>query len=199
MTTTDSMLGTLFSHTPDSTLRNPTQSDLGCPHCGFTLWVPIAESCHTTLGLYDDSRFPGRSIIRLKDHFEDLSDLPPDTLIGFMRDIQIAQRAIQSVTRSARVNVAILGNREHHVHAHLIPRFPHAEEFPDCSPWNDRRPKKSLGAKKIHSLRSLIVDALNKVDRRRVSRAAVKQQLPAITVTQLDLFDLFDIERLDPR
>jgi diadenosine tetraphosphate (Ap4A) HIT family hydrolase len=64
--------------------------------------------------------------------------------MGFMKDIQAAMTAIQITTGAARVNVAILGNRDSHVHAHLVPRFPEEEEFPDCSPWNDLRPKTSL-------------------------------------------------------
>lgn len=60
---------------------------------------------------------------------------------AFMQDVNASIHAIKNATGSPRVNFAILGNRESHVHAHLIPRFPEQEEFPDCSPWNDPRAK----------------------------------------------------------
>ena len=62
-------------------------------------------------------------------------------MYDFMEDVRISIEAIKAVTGSERVNFAILGNRESHVHAHLIPRYPLVEEFPDCSPWNDTRVK----------------------------------------------------------
>ena len=122
---------------------SPLVADSACS-CGFSLWNPIAESVYSSLGLYDDARFPGRSILRLNQHHESLEDVPDDVLNAFMQDIKTAMTAIRTVTGAARVNVSILGNRDPHVHAHLIPRFPDEEEFPDCSPWNDLRPKTAL-------------------------------------------------------
>jgi diadenosine tetraphosphate (Ap4A) HIT family hydrolase len=125
------------------TLTNPLTQDAEC-ECGFVLWNPIAQSDYSSLGLYDDARFPGRSILRLKTHYDSLEEVPTDILMGFMQDVQVAMAAIRTASGAARVNVAILGNRDPHVHAHLVPRFPLAEEFPDCSPWNDLRLKTSL-------------------------------------------------------
>lgn len=180
---------TLPSPQPDSTLKNPTFSDSGCHECGFRLWIPVAESCHSTLGIYNDARFPGRSIIRLKEHFEDLSDVPLETLTGFMRDIQVAQKAIRAAVRAARVNVAILGNRESHVHAHLIPRFPETEDFPDCSPWNDQRKKTPLRPERVHALVDQINAQITVADRRRSSSKPAPIKPPTqVASSQLTLF-----------
>lgn len=65
-------------------------------------------------------------------------------------------QAIQEATSAAKVNVAILGNRDAHVHAHLISRFPENEEFPDCSPWNDLRVKEKIPADQVAILKSNI-------------------------------------------
>lgn len=67
--------------------------------------------------------------------------VPEELLNSFMADARKAMQAIEKTTGCSRVNFAILGNREPHVHAHLIPRYPDNEEFPDCSPWNDKREK----------------------------------------------------------
>lgn len=142
-------------------LTVPLSEDTSCP-CGFVLWQPIAQSEFSCLGLYDDARFPGRSILRLNEHQDAFERVPADILMGFMKDIQAAMTAIQIATGAARVNVAILGNRDSHVHAHLVPRFPEKEEFPDCSPWNDLRPKTSLDGIDKTRIKTSILEALQR-------------------------------------
>ena len=141
-------------------LRNRLDKDDACLECGFLLWEPIAVSAHSRLGLYNDDRFPGRCILALHGHYASLDALPPEVLIGFMSDVQTAIRAIQIATGAARVNTAILGNRDPHVHAHLIPRYPEHEEFPDCSPWNDPRKKGKLGGLRARSIKERILACL---------------------------------------
>jgi diadenosine tetraphosphate (Ap4A) HIT family hydrolase len=98
----------------------------------------------SNVGFYDDSRFPGRLILSLEEHFEHIEDVPEDLANLFMRDIQQLARDMRTALTVDRVNVAILGNQEPHVHAHLIPRSPSAEPLPNKSPWNDPRPKNQL-------------------------------------------------------
>lgn len=119
--------------------------DKTCSICGFELYWPIRALSHSFVGLYDDARFPGRCIVTLGRHFNHLEDVPNDLSLGFFMDIRRASRAIRTVTGCPRVNVAILGNAESHVHAHLIPRYPHLERFPEKSPWNDERTVTRLG------------------------------------------------------
>lgn len=122
-------------------------ADDPCGECGFALWNPIEthrslRASH--LGLYDDARFPGRSILRLRGHYTDLTQVSPVVLAAFMEDVQVAMRAIYLATGADRVNVAILGNEQPHVHAHLIPRYRDRDPLPDRSPWDDPRPKRKL-------------------------------------------------------
>ena len=131
-------------------------SKVTCQQCGFELWEPIAQSQCTSLGLYNDDRFSGRCILSLNEHRDSLESLPMDTMVSFLRDAQIVMKAIRQATNAARVNIAILGNREPHLHAHLIPRFPENEQFPDCSPWNDLRPKRKLPCAETERLKNAI-------------------------------------------
>lgn len=127
-----------------------------CQQCGFDLFLPIADLRSSTLGLYDDGRFPGRSILALSEHAEHLDLLAPAVLNRFMSDVKVSVRVIKRTTGVNRVNVAILGNRDNHVHAHLIPRYPEAEVKPDSSPWDDPRPKSRLEpAHRDHLLQAL--------------------------------------------
>ena len=133
-------------------MLRPPAHPVPCHSCGFELYHPVAESATTGLGLYDDARFPGRCILMLQAHYTSLEQVPPAVMQAFGQDIQRAMWAIRVATGAARVNVAILGNRDPHVHAHLIPRWPNREAKPDCSPWDDPRPKAALPPEAIERL-----------------------------------------------
>lgn len=113
-------------------------------HCGFELYLPIAQTETSILGLYSDARFPGRCILMLKDHQEELQDLSLQVIADFMADAKQVIGALREVSTAPRVNFAILGNRWPHLHAHLVPRFPKWEERPNSSPWDDPRAQHPL-------------------------------------------------------
>lgn len=123
-----------------------------CLVCNFELFIPVSKMTVSSLGIYNDARFEGRSILTLSSHYDSLEDVPIGVASLFMKDIQGAMQALRTATGAERVNVAILGNRESHVHAHLIPRYPAQEQFPDCSPWNDPREKTLLSDEEISLL-----------------------------------------------
>jgi diadenosine tetraphosphate (Ap4A) HIT family hydrolase len=110
-----------------------------CQVCDFELWEPIAELAVSTLGLYNDARFPGRCLLVLNQHLEDFSLLEPDLLLAFNLDAQRSGKALAEATSARRINYAVLGNAQTHLHFHLIPRYPEAEQFPKKSPWSDPR------------------------------------------------------------
>lgn len=127
-----------------------------CKVCNFGLYLPIASLRVSHLGLYNDSRFPGRCLLVLNEHYESLENLPQNLMVLYMEDVKQSINAIKLATGSERVNLAILGNREPHVHSHLIPRYPAKEEFPDCSPWNDKRFKETMPEAETNKLLSRI-------------------------------------------
>jgi diadenosine tetraphosphate (Ap4A) HIT family hydrolase len=108
--------------------------------------VVVGTLTVTSVGLYDDGRFPGRLLVSLNPHYEHLEEVPEHLAHSFTSDIQFASRMLRKVTGAERVNVAILGNQEPHVHAHLIPRLPLHEPIPHRSPWEDPRPRERLAA-----------------------------------------------------
>lgn len=115
-----------------------------CGTCGFELWVPVARLRVSRAGLYDDARFPGRSLLALDRHEEDLSALQEDELHAFMADLRDLSEAVKRVTGAPRVNVAVLGNVVPHLHWHVIPRRPDTEPLPGRSPWDDPRERRNL-------------------------------------------------------
>jgi diadenosine tetraphosphate (Ap4A) HIT family hydrolase len=123
-----------------------------CPVCEFSLWLPIASIGLSYLGLYNDARFPGRCILALEDHFEHWEDLDSSILHPLVDESQSAIQAIKTVTGSERVNLAVLGNTDGHIHFHLIPRYPLEEASPGRSPWNDPRPRSPMSEDQVDSL-----------------------------------------------
>ena len=121
-----------------------TSSWTRCSTCGFELHHPICELPATTLGLYDDDRYPGRCILVLKKHREELETLDPAEAREFMEDMQRAARAIRAATGADRMNFALLGNAVPHLHAHLIPRIRRGDPVPNKSPWSHPDPARAL-------------------------------------------------------
>lgn len=117
-----------------------------CPVCSFELWHPIGELTVSVLGLYDDARFPARCLLVLDAHADDLAALEPSVLHDFVDDAVEAARAIRSVTRADRVNYAVLGNTEPHVHFHLVPRKLEQDPVPTRPPWEHPGEKEPLPA-----------------------------------------------------
>jgi diadenosine tetraphosphate (Ap4A) HIT family hydrolase len=171
-------------------------SSTSCKQCGFDLWLPILGMRSSEIGLYSDARFPGRCIVTLREHYDHISDVPAMDLVTFMEEIKFAVDAIQRATDCPRVNVAILGNAESHVHAHLIPRNPKKEPLPNKAPWEDPRPRGSLPEDKqdqlIEDIRLELVALLKHSKYPAVflsgARKRVRSGLP--TSVDVPLFDL---------
>ncbi|MEV5000374.1 HIT family protein [Nocardioides sp. LML1-1-1.1] len=109
----------------------------------------------SSAGLYDDARFAGRLIVSLGQHFDHLDDVPEDLLARFMSDVSRASRTLRLVLSVDRVNVAVLGNQESHVHAHLIPRR-RTDADPTTAPWQDPRPRQRLASHEHSELVALL-------------------------------------------
>jgi len=130
-----------------------------CSACSFELWVPVASLDIASLGIYSDARFPGRCILALNRHADSLEELSSTELSDFMLAIARTSRAIRSATGCDRVNVAILGNRDPHVHAHLIPRRLD-DPMPNDAPWADPRQKSALPDADIEALKASLLSCL---------------------------------------
>lgn len=133
-----------------------------CEVCRFELWLPIAQLDVSTLGLYDDARFPGRCLLVLDEHFEDLREVPPDLASGFMHDTQRVASAIAKVVIPDRLNYAILGNVVPHIHMHIIPRTRRADPNFRRPPWERLDKPGPLGVEEKDSLILDLREALNR-------------------------------------
>lgn len=65
----------------------------------------------------------GTCYLITREHYVELFDLDDETLLGFMREVQTAARALKEVTGAFKINYEIHGNTAPHLHLHLFPRY----------------------------------------------------------------------------
>lgn len=150
-----------MSHEDDQMLGSTNRcAGYACSQCGFELWEPVRQLDVSFLGIYNDARFPGRAILVLNEHIDRWEDIPSSLLNAYVADSQKAMRAISKVTGADRVNLAVLGNTDPHVHFHLIPRYREGEPLPSKSPWNDPRSQGKLDRRALLELIAGVLEAL---------------------------------------
>ena len=97
-----------------------------CPVCGSEEppedLVTIRETDYSWLEAHPRVCLPGTCYVMVKAHAVELYDLSEADLLGLMRDVQIAARALHAVTGAVKINYEIHGNTVPHLHVHLFPR-----------------------------------------------------------------------------
>ena len=111
-----------------------------CAACGFELWIPITRLSSSSVGLYNDGRFPGRVIVSADTHFEHFDDADTAFMSTFTQDIAQVSRVLRKMAGVERVNVSILGNKDPHLHAHVIPRRMTDTNY-GLAPWDGAPPR----------------------------------------------------------
>lgn len=115
-----------------------------CRKCRFSVVNPVGHLTVSRIGLVSDARFPGRSLVSLRDHYDDIAAAPEAVAELFMADIQCASRIIRRATGADRIDIALSSGAETHAHAHLIPRRRDRDPLPDRGPWEDPREHRPL-------------------------------------------------------
>lgn len=94
----------------------------------------IHEFKHSYLMLGEHQFFEGYSVLVLKDHFREMTDLPPHISSEFFGEMMAASKAIELAFSPKKMNMCSLGNVVDHVHWHFFPRYANDPQFFD-PPW----------------------------------------------------------------
>ncbi len=65
----------------------------------------------------------GTCFIITKIHYNKLFDMPNGALLQYMKEVQIAAKALKNITGAVKINYEIHGNTVPHMHVHLFPRY----------------------------------------------------------------------------
>jgi len=105
--------------------------------CGMCADAHLPTNDHSTLiattstshvRLARNQHHAGYSLVILREHVVDMSELPPEQLARFWADVQRAARVIDGVFRSKKIDYLVMGHRMPHLHCHLLPQ--HATDDP---------------------------------------------------------------------
>jgi diadenosine tetraphosphate (Ap4A) HIT family hydrolase len=61
--------------------------------------------------------------VAFRDHAKEIFDLSPADQAAFMADIARAAKAIQDVYHPDKINYGAFGDKLHHLHMHLVPKY----------------------------------------------------------------------------
>jgi diadenosine tetraphosphate (Ap4A) HIT family hydrolase len=100
----------------------------------------VYEFPKSYLLLGDHQYFPGYCVLIYKEHVRELHELPAGDAQELNAELMQATKAIAKSFQPWKINHACLGNRDQHIHWHIIPRYEteadhqfdpwkHAEEF----------------------------------------------------------------------
>ena len=135
-----------------------------CQTCRFTLKNPILQLPSTNWGFYNDTRFPGRTILALKPHREDLSALAPHLMTYMFTDLQIVIRTMQQALKTNRIELLFPKPdplKPFHLHIHLIP-YPVDGVTPEHQPAVPPRPSQLFTAAQTQAHISVLLSHYHK-------------------------------------
>lgn len=84
--------------------------------------VTLRETAFSWFEAHPNVCLPGTCYVLAKTHAVELDDLSESDLLGFMKDVQVAAKALKHVTGAVKINYEIHGNTVPHLHMHLFPR-----------------------------------------------------------------------------
>ena len=94
----------------------------------------IHEFEHSYFMLGEHQFYNGYSVLVLKEHFREMTDLPQNISSEFFQEMMTASKAIEKAFSPKKMNMCSLGNVVDHVHWHFFPRYSNDPEFFD-PPW----------------------------------------------------------------
>ncbi len=111
---------------PVKTLSGSISCEL-CRESGGEILVQLAE---LRVVLVNDALYPGFCRVIWQEHVREMTDLTDNERSLFMAVVWQVEKAMRSVLRPLKINVASLGNLTPHLHWHLIARHETDAHFP---------------------------------------------------------------------
>lgn len=72
--------------------------------------------------LNNEQEYLGRTTVVYKDHKCELFELTKEELNGYMNDVARVANAVKKATSADKINYAIYGDIDSHIHFHIVPK-----------------------------------------------------------------------------
>lgn len=101
---------------------------MDCIYCGDSdfresIMEKLCDLDYSTVYLFQDQRYYGRCVVAFRlYHADELYELKPEELNGYMAEVAKTAKAVQQVSGAAKINYAIYGDKMSHVHVHVVPK-----------------------------------------------------------------------------
>ncbi len=105
--------------------------------------------------LNPDQVFRGYTFLTLKQHAEQLHQLPPRIQKQFLGDMLQVATGLAKALNPDRLNYELLGNAQPHLHWHIIPRYI-SDPMWGRPIWAGNRPRKRLTSEEYEHLKTSI-------------------------------------------
>lgn len=94
--------------------------------------VLVRQTPNSFLRLARNQAHAGYSLVILREHVTDITNLTSAQLGDFWTDVRRAGRAIQQTFEPKKIDYLVMGHRMPHLHCHLLPQ--HAHDDPRRNP-----------------------------------------------------------------
>ena len=96
----------------------------------------IKEFKNSYFVIGDHQFYKGYSLLLFKRHVRELHELEMEEYIGLSKELLIANKAIHKTFNPWKMNNQCLGNKDQHVHWHILPRY-EDDEYHRTLPMTD--------------------------------------------------------------
>lgn len=94
----------------------------------------IQEMENSFLMLGEHQYYEGYCVLVAKNHYREMTDIPPDIRAEIFKEMMLSHQVIQNVFAPKKMNMCSLGNVVDHVHWHFFPRYETDPNFKN-PPW----------------------------------------------------------------
>ena len=93
------------------------------------LMIEICKLDVSTVFLLKEQTYKGRCIVVYKDHVKELFQLNKDELLTYMNDVSRLADAINTAYHPDKINYGAFGDKMHHMHMHIVPKYLNKENW----------------------------------------------------------------------
>ncbi len=115
--------------------------DSNCPYCMKgklvgEFGIEICELPTSVVYLFKEQSHSGRIIVAHKEHVGEIVDLSEEERNLFIKDVNYAASAIHKLFHPQKMNYGAYGDKGHHLHFHLVPKYENHFEWGETFEMN---------------------------------------------------------------